>query len=64
MTPEQEQLITKGINYAASILALARADYLIAGNTSGSIAAQLLSDGYKYEHIYDLGRYPANDGNE
>ena len=53
----QKQKIAKGQNYAASVLMLSKCDCLVAGNTSGSIAARLLSDGYKYEKIFDLGRY-------
>ena len=57
MPGEQAEKIQKGINYAASVRILSDARCLVGGNTSGTIAAEILSDGYDYDHIFDLGRY-------
>lgn len=45
------------LNYLASIYVLSKCNALIAGRTSGSIAAYILSDGYEYSSFYNLGRY-------
>ncbi len=45
------------VPYVISISILAKCDYLIAGATSGSAAALLMSDGYKESFIFNLGTY-------
>ena len=57
MPQSQEEKRVKGINYAASVQILAEAHCLVGGNTSGTIAAEILSNGFAYDHIFDLGRY-------
>ena len=43
--------------YLTSIAILSRCNVLLAGATSGSISALLMSNGYEYAHIYQLGTY-------
>lgn len=43
--------------YLLTILLLSKCDCLVAGNTSGSIGALLLNKKYKYQYIFNLGRY-------
>ena len=43
--------------YLTSIAILSRCNVLLAGATSGSIGALLMSKGYEYSHIYQLGVY-------
>ena len=43
--------------YPVSLLVLSKADYLVAGATSGTYGALLLTDGYKDEFIFDEGLY-------
>lgn len=43
--------------YLTSIAILSRCNVLLAGATSGSIGALLMSNGYEYAHIYQLGTY-------
>lgn len=44
-------------NYLINILILSKCDYLIAGNTGGTQGALLLTNGYEYSYVYDLGVY-------
>lgn len=50
--------IRRGTEYLRAIVDLSRCQGLIAGRTSGSLAAQLLSNGFDYSHFFDLGLYP------
>lgn len=43
--------------YLTSIYILSKCNILLAGATSGSIGALLMSDSYEYYHIYQLGLY-------
>jgi hypothetical protein len=45
------------LEYLSTIYNLSRCDALIAGRTSGSVAAYLMSDGYEYSFFYNTGRY-------
>ena len=47
----------RGKEYLTTILILSKCDGIIAGRTSGTVGAFLLSDGYDYSYVYDLGRY-------
>lgn len=47
----------RNTEYLISIGILARCSFLIAGATSGSLGAVLMSDGFEAMKIYDLGRY-------
>ena len=47
--------------YLASMYILSKCNALIAGRTSGSIAAFLMSEGYEYHYFYNLGRYKLNN---
>ena len=44
--------------YLISIAILSMCDCLVAGITGGTLGAMLLTRGYEYEYIYDLGLYP------
>jgi len=47
----------QGYEYLLQIMILAKCDCLLAGACGGSIGAELLSDGYKQEYIWNLGQY-------
>lgn len=51
---------TMAKEYLITILLLARCNCMVAGNTSGSIGALLLSKGYEYKYIFNLGLYGKN----
>ena len=53
-----EQVMRISRQYMTSILLLARCRCLLAGCASGTIGAMLLSDGYEWSRVYDLGTYP------
>lgn len=46
-----------GKDYLASIYVLSRCRYLIAGRTSGSLSAVLLSEGFEDMYLWNLGYY-------
>lgn len=46
-----------GRDYLASIYVLSKCRYLIAGRTSGSLAAVLLSEGFEDMYLWNLGYY-------
>ena len=46
-----------GREYLESILLLTKCNFLIAGRTSGSVAAHILGEGFEKEFFFDLGRY-------
>ena len=47
----------RGMEYLVTIYLLSECDCLVAGRTNGSAAVLMLSDGYEYVYIYDLGYY-------
>lgn len=47
----------RGLMYLSKILILSKCSAIVAGNTSGSWGAFALSNGFKYEYIFNLGRY-------
>nr|WP_308624384.1 hypothetical protein [uncultured Eisenbergiella sp.] len=47
----------KGKEYLINILLLAKCDCLVAGSVGGTYGALLMSKGYEYQYVYDLGRY-------
>lgn len=51
---------TMAKEYLITILLLAKCNCLVAGNTSGTIGALLLSRGYEYQYIFNLGLYGRN----
>lgn len=46
-----------GCAYLKAIYDLSRCNGILAGRTSGTVGAKLLSSGFEYEHYYDLGYY-------
>lgn len=46
-----------GKEYLASIYMLTKCKYLVAGRTSGSVAALLLSEGFEETYLWNLGYY-------
>lgn len=46
-----------GKEYLISILLLAKCNCLVGGNTGGTQGAMLLSEGYEYKYVFDLGVY-------
>lgn len=47
----------KGKEYLINIVLLSMCDCLIAGNVGGTLGALLMSDGFEYQHVYNLGVY-------
>ncbi|MDR2593215.1 MAG: hypothetical protein LBC87_00385 [Fibromonadaceae bacterium] len=47
-----------GLEYIASIYILSRCKYFIGGFTSGTISVMLMTQGFEYKYVYDLGCYP------
>lgn len=47
----------KGKEYLENIMLLAKCNYLVAGSVGGTYGALLMSGGYDYEYVYDLGLY-------
>lgn len=47
-----------GLEYLTSIVILSRCNCIVAGRTSGTIAAHIMADGkFEYAYYFDLGRY-------
>lgn len=55
---KNDERITMNLDYLSSMYILSKCDYLIGGRTSGTIAANLMSDSFKYHYYWDLGSYP------
>lgn len=51
----------RGIEYLTSIYLLSRCNGLIAGRTSGTVGACIMSDHYEFKYIFSLGRYGLED---
>lgn len=47
-----------GLEYLVTILMLARCDCFLSGMNSGAVGVFLFSNGFTYDYIWDLGRYP------
>lgn len=47
----------RGMNYLAKLIILSRCKYFVGGNTCGSWAAQVFSDGYADSFVFELGIY-------
>lgn len=54
---EKVDIYQNTLDYMASIFILSKCNVLLAGRTSGSVAAFIMSDGYEYSYFYNLGRY-------
>ena len=50
--------VDMGHAYLKAIYDLSRCQGIIAGRTSGTSGAKILSSGYEYEYYYDIGKYP------
>ncbi|MGN0428160.1 MAG: hypothetical protein ACI4F0_10190 [Agathobacter sp.] len=49
------------LTYIATIVGLAQCDYLVAGRTSGTVAATIFSSGYKDSYFFNVGKYGIDD---
>lgn len=47
----------KGREYLINVLLLSMCDCLVAGNVGGTLGALLMTDGYEYQQVYQLGVY-------
>ena len=54
---KDKQKYINGKEYLISILLLAKCNCLVAGNAGGTQGALLLTKGYEYKYIFDLGVY-------
>lgn len=53
----------EGLEYLSQIVILSRCNCFVAGLTSGTIGAMLLTRGYEYSYIFDLGLYSKEEYN-
>lgn len=51
----------KGLDYLSSIYMLSKCKCLVAGRTSGSVSALILSEGFEYSYMWNLGTYGVDD---
>lgn len=54
---KKNDIYIRGLNYLITILILAKCNCIVAGRTSGTVGAALLSDGWEYSYFFDLGYY-------
>lgn len=54
---EKDDKYLKGKEYLLSMMILASCDCLVAGNVGGTHGALLMSKGFEYSYIFDLGKY-------
>lgn len=54
---EHSDIYKKGMDYLASIYILSRCKCLVAGRTSGSVGAMILSEGYDEVYLWNEGYY-------
>ena len=54
---EKNDKYLKGREYLINILLLAKCNCLVAGSVGGTYGALLLSEGYEYQFVFDLGFY-------
>lgn len=54
---QEKDKYQKGKEYLLSMMLLAGCDCLAAGNVGGTHGALLMSDGFEYCYIFDLGKY-------
>ena len=47
-----------GLEYLSSIYNLSKCEYFLGGKTAGTIGVYLMSDGFIYDYVWDLGFYP------
>ena len=47
----------KGKEYLTTMVMLSKCDCILASVVSGTVGMAVFSDGWSYEHFYDLGRY-------
>lgn len=54
---KKNDIYNRGLNYLITILILAKCSCIVAGRTSGTVGAALLTDGWEYSYFFDLGYY-------
>ncbi len=47
----------RGVEYLTNIVMLTKCNCMVAGRTSGTVGACLLSEGWEYSYFFDLGSY-------
>lgn len=57
----EDDCYIRGVEYLTTIAMLSKSYAFVGGRTSGSVGAMLLSDGFKYQYIFDLGRYGTDE---
>lgn len=58
MKSNKEENYFLGLKYLSSIYNLSKCDHFIGGNTLGTIGVHLLSSGFIYDYIWNIGFYP------
>ena len=56
-TQEENHLYNLAKDYLSSIYILSKCRYFISGRTAGTLGVYLLTKGFEYDYVYDLGRY-------
>ncbi|MBR3606531.1 MAG: hypothetical protein IKL51_03020 [Lachnospiraceae bacterium] len=57
----QREPFQKGLEYLQTIYTLSKCNGLVAGRTSGTVGACLLSNSFEFQYIFTLGRYGVED---
>jgi hypothetical protein len=55
---EKEENYSLGLDYLSSIYNLSKCDFFIGGKTAGTVGVYLLSKGFVYDYVWDIGFYP------
>lgn len=57
----EDNKVDSAFTYLASIIGLTQCDYFVAGRTSGTLAAVIMSDDFKDKFFFNLGKYGIDD---
>lgn len=57
MQQQTKNVYREGMDYLVSMAILAKCKYFVGGHTSGTVGVMLMSEGFEYSHIFDLGVY-------
>jgi hypothetical protein len=47
-----------GLEYLSSVNILSKCPYFIGGQTLGTFGVYALTEGFEYDYVYNLGKYP------
>jgi len=58
LNPKNSENYQLGLDYLSSIYNLSKCDCFLGGKTAGTIGVYLMSEGFTYDYVWDLGFYP------